>query len=934
MAPVQLRHKRIIEGAIVVLALLVVALTGYLTWQTYNRYRNTRDVSRYVDLADVAMRAVATTALERGLTAATIGGRRHHGAMLRDRLTETRSEADRLWNALSTRTDTTPDTAYFTGALVEARAARRVFEAARERAGLDAANGAAAPGLAKWMEDSTRFIAACMRLGELAVQTADMRGTEIGFYSVPRKILWEMSEQAGQERAILAYYIAARLPVTAADRERLTILQSRTQFGLDRVIRYFDVPGTDPRLARAVSAMQENYLGRFKSLRVPVYAAVHTGNYPLNALEWIAQISNAIDSIQAVFDAITVVTHDRAEDTLWATRLGLVASLSLFAFSLGLVVVSLTRVRILVEDVFRQQERAEVTMSSIGDAVITTDTEARIEYLNPAAEELTGWLNAEARGRPLVDAFHIVNGYNREPKENPVERCLRENRVVDLGNDTVLIRRDGAETTIEDSAAPVRDREGRIVGAVMVFYDVAASRGNTHLLSYHYTHDRLTGLVNRAELDRRLKRLLDQTRSRGGQHALCYLDIDQFKVVNDTAGHAAGDRLLRELTRQFQARVRDADTLSHIGSDEFGLLLVNCPPDKAVAVADDLLRLVRDFRFEWQGTAFHFTASIGVVPILGDEAGASEILAKADAACFAAKEKGRNRIQVYEPDNLEYAQRHGEMQWVARLRQALEHERFRLYCQPIVPLAAKGPMHFEILLRLEEDGQIVMPAEFIPAAERYGLMPGIDRWVAQRTFAALRAMRPPRGAVCNINLSGLSLGEEGFPEELRADYQAAELPRGSVCFEITETAAATNMEQATRLIQALRGAGCRFALDDFGTGMCSFAYLKELHVDYLKIGGAFVRDMLTSTAARATVQAINAVGHTLDMRTVAEHVSSRKLLDTVRKLGVDYAQGYALGRPMPMGECLQKRPTAAPGAARQNGNGRAPRRRVSASVDR
>ncbi len=503
--------------------------------------------------------------------------------------------------------------------------------------------------------------------------------------------------------------------------------------------------------------------------------------------------------------------------------------------------------------------------------------------------------------------FRIVNGYNREPKETPIEHCLRENRVVGLGNDTVLIRRDGAETMIEDSAAPVRDRAGNVVGAVMVFYDVAAQRGNTHLLSYHYTHDRLTGLVNRAELERRLKGVLEQARSRGTQHALCHLDLDQFKIVNDTCGHAAGDQLLRQLTKWLLTRVRDTDTLAHYSGDEFGLLLVSCPPGKAVAVAEDLLQLVRDFRFEWHGSVFHLTASIGVVPISDAEASAGEALAKADAACFAAKEKGRNRIQVYEPDNLEYAQRHGEMQWVARLHRALEQERFRLYCQPIVPLAPKGAMHYEILLRLvEDDGRIVMPAEFIPAAERYNLMPRIDRWVAQRAFATLSAA-PPGSAVCNINLSGLSLGEEGFLEELRADYQAAKLPHGSVCFEITETAAATNMKQATQLIHALREVGCRFALDDFGTGMCSFGYLKELHVDYIKIGGTFVRDMLTDTAARATVQAINAVGHTLDMHTVAEHVSNRKILDAVRRLGVDYVQGYALAKPAPVEECIAKR---------------------------
>ncbi|TAM45777.1 MAG: EAL domain-containing protein [Gammaproteobacteria bacterium] len=910
MAPVQLRHKRIIESAIVVLALLVLTLSGFLAWRSYDNYRSSALAAAASELADALGDAMEHYTLERGLTMAALGAQGGNPGRFRSSIAKARQDADADWRTAMELASALTVGGDFKTALAQAGEMRSRLDLLRRRVDGYLAGETPVPSMAEWFETSTRLVAVSARVWETILFAEKVNRTDVGAFAMPRKMLWEAAEQAGEERALLAYYISTGAAVPAGDFERIQFARNMALFGIERVRRLLDVPTTDPRLTAAMAQLHEKYIKDFETARVAVHRAARTGRYPLDATTWIEHASQAIRTIHAVTDTITAITRDQVQRSRSYQMSWLGLALFLFTGSAGLSLASLTRVRLLVEDVFRQKERAEVTMDSIGDAVITTDVAARVEYLNPAAEELTGWSNVEGRGRPLAEVFRIVNGYSREPKENPVERCLRENQVVGLGNDTVLIRRDGMETTIEDSAAPVHDREGKAVGAVMVFYDVAASRGNTHLLSYHSTHDRLTGLVNRAELERRLKGALDRARSRGGQHALCYLDIDQFKVVNDTCGHAAGDRLLRELTRQFQTRVRDSDTLSHIGSDEFGLLLVSCPPDKAVAVAEDLLRLVRDFRFDWQGTAFHLTASIGVVPISGDETSASEVLAKADAACFAAKEKGRNRIQVYEPDNLEYARRHGEMQWVARLGQALEQERFRLYCQPIMPLAAKGPMHYEVLLRLEEDGQIVMPAEFIPAAERYGLMPQIDRWVAQRTFAALRAARP-RGTVCNINLSGLSLGEEGFSEELRADYQAAGLPRGSVCFEITETAATTNMEQATRLIQALRGAGCRFALDDFGTGMCSFGYLKELHVDYLKIGGTFVRDMLTSVAARATVQAINAVGHTLDMRTVAEHVSSRKLLAAVRKLGIDYAQGYVLSRPMPIEDCMQKQLSAA-----------------------
>ena len=872
---IQLRHKKVIEGTIVLLALLVLALSVSFSWQSYRDYRMDALAAKNSELADLFADAMQHYTLERGLTAAVLGARDKATDSFRTRIGETRRQADSDWQQAMTLAATLANGPDFTMARDLAAEARTRLDGIRRRIETHLDGRGPPVALNEWIETISQFVAVSGRVWETALFAERMTHTEAGRFAMPRKILWEAGEQAGLERGLLAHYINAHAPVPDDMLEKLRFVRDTTVFSIERARQLLDTPSADPRIASAVAAMRQKYLEEFAPLRARVYRAARSGGYPLSAAEWLAQASAAIQSIHAVTETITAVTVEKSvkSERRHLSWLGL--TLFLLAGSAGLSVASLTRVRSLVEGVFHQKELAEVTMDSIGDAVITTDAAARVEYLNPVAEGLTGWTTEEAKGRPLTEIFNIVNGYNREPKENPIEHCLRENRVVGLGNDTVLIRRDASESAIEDSAAPVRDRHGNVVGAVMVFYDVAASRGNTHLLSYHATHDRLTGLVNRAEFEHRLQAVLEQTKSRGGQHAICYLDLDQFKLVNDTCGHAAGDQLLRQLTKQLQTRVRDVDTLSHLGSDEFGLLLVSCPLDKAIAVAESLLRLVRDFRFEWRGAAFNLNASIGVVPITPENDNAGEVLAKADSACFAAKEKGRNRIQVYEPGDLEYAHRHGEMQWVARLNQALAEDRLRLYCQPIVPLRAKYPPHYEILLRLaDEQGQIVLPGEFIPAAERYNLMPRIDRWVVRHTLSALKQVLPPKptrrpGVVCNINLSGASIGEASFLDELRAELEAAALPPGAVCFEITETAAVSNLDQATKLIRALKSQGCTFALDDFGTGLCSFAYLRDMQVDFLKIGGEFVKEIARDPTARAAVQAINTVGHTLRMRTVA-----------------------------------------------------------------
>ena len=439
-------------------------------------------------------------------------------------------------------------------------------------------------------------------------------------------------------------------------------------------------------------------------------------------------------------------------------------------------------------------------------------------------------------------------------------------------------------------------------------------------LSFQASHDALTGLVNRREFEVRLGNALDRLSHQPGEHSLMFLDLDQFKVVNDTCGHAAGDQLLRQTSALLQENLTNANLtnanlasknlgggglLARLGGDEFGVLLQNCDAGAAVAMAERLRVAVQELRFVWNGCAFNISVSIGLVHVA--EADAMEAtLRAADMACYMAKEKGRNRIQVYHPSDSELVQRVGEMAWVQRIRNGLDEQRFCLFAQQIRSLGRddRDGFHVELLLRLrDEDGKLVQPGSFMPAAERYGLMPLIDRWVIRNAFALLaerlRSSVPDQLSSCAINLSGATFGDDDFVEYVRRQFDIHRIPPAMICFEITETSAIANIPSARRLIQALKKLGCRFSLDDFGTGMSSFSYLKHLPVDFIKIDGSFVTEMLNSEMDRAMVEMIVHVAKVMGKRTIAEFVESDAVLAALREIGVDYAQGYAIGKPAP-----------------------------------
>jgi diguanylate cyclase (GGDEF)-like protein/PAS domain S-box-containing protein len=551
-----------------------------------------------------------------------------------------------------------------------------------------------------------------------------------------------------------------------------------------------------------------------------------------------------------------------------------------------------------------EKERAEVTLGSIGDAVVRTDARGIIEYVNPVAEQLLGARSAELVGRPIASALTLVHESTREPIENPIDTCLREKRVVGRSNLSLLVRPDGREFAIDDSAAPVTDHDREVIGAVLVFHDVSRARTLARQLAHQASHDFLTGLVNRHEFERRVGRALTRAQQEAVAHALCFLDLDQFKVVNDTCGHVAGDELLRQLATALQKKVRRRDTLARLGGDEFGVLLEHCPPGQAARVAHDLLETVQEFRFVWEGKPFALGVSVGVVPINGESESLAVVLRDADAACYAAKERGRNRVHFYEPNDAVMAVRQGEMQWVSRITSALEEHRFRLYGQAIVPLVARQSERprVEVLLRLvERDGSLISPGAFIPAAERYNLMAAVDRWVVREVTAMYGRLRGPGAKpIASINLSGASLGDPNMLTFVRDQLSRHNLAPESLCFEITETAAIANLAHAAHFIRELKHLGCWFALDDFGSGMSSFAYLQSLPVDYLKIAGAFLRHIESDPVEYAMVEAINRVGHVMRLKTVAEGVENFETLETLRKLGVDYAQGYAICQPEPL----------------------------------
>jgi len=557
-----------------------------------------------------------------------------------------------------------------------------------------------------------------------------------------------------------------------------------------------------------------------------------------------------------------------------------------------------------------ERERAQSTLRCIGDGVITTDEHGRVRSLNPLAERLSGWQQPEAVDRPCGDVLPLVSEVGGAHQPLPLADVPRgDDMAVLLPARVLLRRRDGSELPVEGSVAALAAADGRHTGWVIAIRDVSRARELAARVDYQATHDALTGLVNRGEFDRRLRIVLSLGAARKQQVSLLYLDLDQFKIINDTCGHVAGDELLKQLSDLLLQSLRSTDTLARLGGDEFGVLLENCPSANAVEIASKLRDAVAGFVFVWKDQMFSTGVSIGHVHFEDEVLEADEALSRADEACYVAKDLGRNRIHTYSPGEEVQARRHGEMQWVGLIRNALDEDRFALYAQPIFAVGDRvSPVHHEILLRMTgRDGALVQPMAFIPAAERYNLMPALDRWVVSHVIEAVATARRsgrPHPRQLAINLSGATLGDTTFAGFVAETLQRHGMPGEGISFEITETAAIANFNDAVRLIQDIKSFGCRFALDDFGSGLSSFAYLKHLPVDYLKIDGSFVRTVATDAVDRAMVASINEIGHLMGLQTIAEFVENEAILAELRDIGVDFAQGFELGRPIPLLQCF------------------------------
>jgi len=553
----------------------------------------------------------------------------------------------------------------------------------------------------------------------------------------------------------------------------------------------------------------------------------------------------------------------------------------------------------------REKQRAQVTLHSIGDAVITTDALERIDYMNPIAELLTGWNSKQASGQPLSAVFRVISELTGRAMESPLKRAIAENKIVPLADHATLVRNDGSTIAVEDSAAPIVLPGAAVVGGVLIFRDVTAARSRSQQLHWQASHDALTGLPNRSEFERHLDDGLNSARTSDSHHAVCYLDLDKFKIINDTCGHAAGDELLRQIAEVLQQQLRQSDLLARLGGDEFGVLLLGCPLERAQVIAESLLAAVGAFRFSHENSVFSVGVSIGIVELTARAVSRERLMSAADSACYAAKEGGRNRVVVYHPEDRSMLNRVDEMDWTARIVQALDENRLALYYQEHLSLGSHtGPgRHIELLLRLvDQDGNIIVPGAFLPTAERHELMPRIDRWVVTTAFAGHDALTKTFGAdfLCCINLSGASLSDEHLATFIREQAAFHHVQPDTICFEVAESAAINQLRNTARLILDLKADGFRFALDNVGAGMSSIAYLRTLTIDYLKIDGSLVKDVETDALSKTLVRSVNEIGHAVGLHTVAEQVASEAALEQIRQIGVDFAQGFVIAEPAPI----------------------------------
>jgi diguanylate cyclase (GGDEF)-like protein/PAS domain S-box-containing protein len=549
------------------------------------------------------------------------------------------------------------------------------------------------------------------------------------------------------------------------------------------------------------------------------------------------------------------------------------------------------------------RHQAQITLESLGEGVITADASGNIDYMNAAAEKLTGTVRAESIGKAFGDVVKLVDESDHRDLGDPVSRSLVKRKRVSMGRRALLVPVGGGnEISIDASASPIVGPNDAVTGAVIIMRDVSELRGLTREMSYQASHDPLTGLVNRREFERQLNSALDRVKAEDGRHMLCYMDLDRFKVVNDTCGHQAGDNMLREVAALLREHVRDSDTVARVGGDEFSVLLMSCPLDKARQIADDICAAVRGYRFTWQDRIFDVGISIGIVEISQKSGGLEDILSAADSACYVAKQEGRGRVHVYSAKDEAAARQRGEIHWLRKLQTAISEERFELYTQPIISVAGRVPSGpaVEVLLRMNDPEEgLILPQEFIRAAERYQLIGELDRWVLQATLDAVSsgAIRLPDERSVAINLSGQTMAEPAFLDFVIECLDHSQLDPAQICFEVTESAVLGDIEHARRFIGVLHGMGCSFGLDDFGSDVGSLASLKGLDIDFLKLDGVYTHNLMTDSVSQEVVAAVTRLSMAVGFKVIAEQVEDQPSFDGLRDLGVNFIQGNYVEKP-------------------------------------
>jgi len=908
----QSRHLRAfladnsIHATLAVTGVVVLLLAVVLGQQTWRAYLTLGDFQQDSATLSAVLTASDAQARERGLTAARLSATSGEGIVPRE-LDDIRAEVDAAWREVRERLTNRIQDGPVARRLHALEQALKALRALRGRIDAGFTEEAHAPPLEDWIEAaSTVNTQAAMLRRELLLAAELPREVARQHWLINSQAA-ELAEHAGQFRGALAYYIAARAPLPASQAESARLLYGLTRERLSRLLAVG--AETAPAGSRVATLLEEVRArrGDFEKTGAAVLAGAETGAYPLHFGAWWLPTSAFIERLFALTRAVDARTADRLREEARARLLWLGGYGALAMVALVLALASLARVRHYADQVFVEKEMTEIILSSIGDAVVATEADGRIRYLNPIAAELVGCSPQEAHGRPYREVFQVYNRLHSS-EIDPIGTCLKEDRIIVLTEGHVLITHGGRETPIDDSCAPIRDRDGRVLGAVVVFTSKARLQSGHGLLSYHASHDALTGLCNRRAFEHALYELLERTQHEGGEHALAFLDLDNFKVINDTAGHAAGDQMLRRIGSLMKRQVRDSDLLGRLGGDEFALLLRHCNLRQAEEVALKLREEVRALRFPWAGQSFQSGLSIGLVAIDADSPSVEVLLRDADAACYAAKELGRNHIHIYRPSDEKLVERQGYTAWAARITEALDEERFTLYCQAIRPLRQGLALHSELLLRLRErDGSLVSPGAFIPAAERHGLMPDIDQWVIE-TGCRLTApgLAAERTHILTINLSGTTLSDAESAERIAEAVRRHGVDPAQITFEVTETAAMSSLDTALLIMERLRGEGFRFALDDFGSGLSSLNYLKELPVDLVKIDGRFIRQLPEDPVATAMVGAIVNIAGVMGINTCAEFVENAAIQAAVERLGVDYGQGYHFARPRPLSECLDE----------------------------